>query len=96
MVKRLKLEQYLYILISILLLITLLFGGQHLVAISLDLHFESIETYVGTCEFPSRDTIVLNDKNKTRLYSAVSVPNTSDNITIMYFKRSKIVVGFEK
>ena len=92
-IRKLALEKYLNILISVFLIATIVFGGYHIVNVSLDLTYNSFETYAGKYSYPARDTVVL-DENNMKLYAAISLPNTSNDIMIIYSRRSKIVVGF--
>ena len=93
-IRKLRLEKYLYILITALLILTLTIGGNHIFNVSLDLNYNSFETYIGKYSCPSRDTLILNERDNIKLYAAISLPNTSNNITIVYSRYSKIVVGF--
>lgn len=93
-IKKFNLEKYLYVLISAFLVATIVIGGYHITNVSLDLHYNSFEKYIGKCSYPARDTLVLEEHNNTKLYAAISIPKTTDDITIIYSKRSKIVVGF--
>ena len=95
-IRKLDLEKYLYILISVFLITTFIIGGHHIFNISLDLTHNSFETYIGKCRFPARDTLILEDFDNKKLYAAISIPNTLDNITIIYSKHSRIVVSAEK
>ena len=83
-IRKLKLEKVLYILITALLIVTIAIGGYHIFNVSSDLKYNC----------PSRDTLILNECNNLKLYAAISLPNTSDDITIVYSRRSKIAVGF--
>ena len=91
-VSKMKLEKYLNIIASAILMGALLFGGIHLVNCCLDLYLGSFVTYTGVCEFPARDTVVIDSGKK--LFAAVSIPNTDDALTIIYAERSKIAVGY--
>ena len=93
-IRKRALEKYLNIFISVFLFITIVFGGYHIVNVSLDLTYNSFETYAGKYSCPARDTVVLDENNDMKLYAAISLPDTSDDITIIYSRRSKIVVGF--
>ena len=93
-IRKLALEKYLNILISVFLIATIVFGGYHIVNVSLDLTYNSFETYAGKYSCTARDTVVLDENNDMKLYAAISLPNTSNDITIIYSRRSKIVVGF--
>lgn len=93
-IRKLKLEKVLYILITALLIVTIAIGGYHIFNVSSDLKYNSFETYTGKYSCPSRDTLILNECNNLKLYAAISLPNTSDDITIVYSRRSKIAVGF--
>ncbi len=92
MIKRLSLEKWLYWLVSIFLMLAVFVGGQRLLMVSLDLHFKSVETFVGSFQCPARDTVILNDDNRTKLFAAISVPSTSKECILTYSKRSKILV----
>lgn len=92
--KKLNLEKYLYIIVFASLVGTVLIGGYHILNVFLDLRHNSFETYTGKCSYPARDTVALSEHDNTKLYAAISVPNTTEDITIIYAKRSKIVVGF--
>lgn len=91
-IKKMKLDRTLNILVGLILALCLLVGGIHISKCFLDLSYNSFVSYEGVCEFPSRDTIVLN--NGEKLYAAISVPSSKKEITIVYAERSKIVVGY--
>lgn len=73
--------------------LVLIYSGQYLFKCSLDLYDHSFVTYIGTCDHPERDTLILHNANKTKLYAFVSIPGTNEELVIIYSKRSKIVVG---
>lgn len=95
-IKKLDLEKILYVIVSAFLVLAIVFGGNHIVKLSLDLYYNSFVSYTGKCSYPSRDTLILEERDKMKLYAAISIPNTTDDITIIYSKRSKIVLGYEK
>lgn len=91
-VSKMKLEKILSGIAGAILIGALLFGGMHLTKCFLDLHFDSFVIYTGVCEFPARDTVVLDSGEK--LFAAISIPASDDALTIIYAERSKIVVGY--
>lgn len=91
-VGKMKLEKLLNGIAGAILVGALLFGGVHLTKCFLDLHFDSFVTYTGVCEFPARDTVVLDSGEK--LFAAISIPDSDDTLTIIYTERSKIAVGY--
>lgn len=94
-IKKFGLQKNLYYLVSAFLVFAIVIGGYYVGKVLLDLHDNSFETYTGKCSFPSRDTVLLDEYDNLKLYSAISIPNTSEDITIIYSKHSKIVVGFQ-
>lgn len=91
-VAKMKLEKFLSVIAGAILVGALLFGGIHLTKCFLDLHFDSFVTYTGVCEFPARDTVVLDSGEK--LFAAISIPKSDNALTIIYAERSKIAVEY--
>ena len=94
--KKLNLENFYYFLAFALILFSLIFAGTHLLNCSLDLYYNSYETYTGTCNSPARDTLILYDKNNTKLTSLASSPAGENNLRVVYARRSKLALDVEK
>ena len=90
--KKCNLEKIIYFLCIGLILFSLVFAGKHIVECSLDLYYNSFETYIGMCNSPARDTLVLYDEDHTKLLSAVSSPAGENKLYVVYSMRSKIAV----
>lgn len=96
LIKKLALEKVLYIFLSVFLVITIVFGGGHILNLSLDLTYDSFETYTGEYKHPSRDTLILVEQDNMKLNALITIPDTPEDLTIVYSKRSKIVVGYQE
>ena len=94
--KKLNLEKFNYFLAFALILFSLIFAGTHLLNCSLDLYSNSYETYTGMCNSPARDTLILYDKNNTKLTSLASSPAGENNLRVVYARRSKLALDVEK
>ena len=71
-----------------------IYGTHYLSNCLLDYHHDSYITYIGRCEQPDRDTLILCNADDKKLYGvAVSIPNSSEDIVVIYAKRSEIAVG---
>lgn len=94
--KKLGLEKFYYFLAFALILFSLIFAGIHLLNCSLDLYYDSYETYTGMCNSPARDTLILYDEDGTKLISLVSSPSGENNLYVVYSRRSKIALEVKK
>ena len=90
--KKLNLEKFYYFLALALILFSLIFAGIHLLNCSLDLYYDSYETYTGICNSPARDTLILYDKDNTKLTSLASSPSGENNLRVVYSRRSKLAL----
>ena len=90
--KKLNLEKFYYFLALAFILFSLIFAGIHLLNCSLDLYYDSYETYTGMCNSPARDTLILYDTDKTKLTSLASSPSGENTLRVVYSRRSKLAL----
>ena len=91
--KKLNLQKFISIICLVMPILALAWGGHNIVDLSLDLKYNSFETYVGNYSHPARDTLIIEDGVK-KLFAAASVPNGKGTGTVIYSKRSEMVVDF--